>query len=116
MSVEVFFNPRCSKCRTVHSLLDERGIDADYVRYLDRVPSRADLEKVLQMLGFTDPRDMMRTDEPIYRELELEGADRDRLLAAMLEHPILIQRPIVIAGDRAVIARPPERALELLEG
>lgn len=111
--VQVFFNPSCSKCRTVQGILEERGLEADYVRYLDNIPSRAELERVLSLLGTDDPRRMMRTQEAVYRELELATADRDELLDAMVDNPILIERPIVIRGDRAVIGRPPERALEL---
>lgn len=114
MSVEVFFNPNCSKCRSVRGILEDRGIDADYVRYLEHTPTREQLEEVLEMLGAEDPRAMMRVNEPIYRELDLDRVDRDQLFDAMVAHPILIQRPIVIRDGRAVIARPPERALELL--
>ena len=113
--VQVFFNPRCSKCRSVRAILEERGLDADYLRYLEQTPTRRELERVLAMLGTDDPRKMIRTGEPVYRELGLADADRDTLLDAMVEHPILIQRPIIIKGDRAVIGRPPERALELFE-
>lgn len=114
--VTIWFNPRCSKCRGADDLLRERGIDPDVVRYLDDPPSRAELERVLSLLGTDDPREMMRTKEAVYRELGLDDADRDRLLEAMVEHPILIQRPIVIRDEHAVIARPPERLLELLDG
>ena len=113
--VEVFFNPRCSKCRTVRGILEERGIEADYLRYLESTPSRDDLERVLEMLGTDDPRDMMRTGEAIYEELGLAEGDRDRLLDAMVEHPILIERPIVIHEGKAIIARPPELALKIFE-
>lgn len=112
---QIFFNPDCSKCRTLRALLDERGLEADYVRYLEQTPTRAELERVLKLLGTDDPRDMMRAGESIYRELGLATADRDELLDAMVEHPILIERPIVIRGDRAVIGRPPERALRLFD-
>lgn len=115
VSATVFFNPTCSKCRTVRAILEERGVEADYVRYLEHAPTTQDLEHVLKLLGTDDPRDMMRTDEPIYGELELASAGREELLSAMTEHPILIQRPIIIRGDKAVIGRPPERALELLD-
>ena len=114
MGTSVFFNPECSNCRTAQGILEERGIDADYIRYLEDAPSRADLEDVLTKLGTDDPRDIIRTKEPVYAELDLDSADRDQLLDAMTEHPILIQRPIVIHGDRAVVARPPERLLDLL--
>jgi arsenate reductase (glutaredoxin) len=119
----VYFNPRCSKCRTTQGILLERGIEADYVRYLDRAPTKDELRRVMGLLGIDDPRRMMRTGEPVYAELGLAdvdvdadpAVDADRLLDAMTEHPILIERPIVIRGDRAVIARPAERVLELLD-
>lgn len=115
MALSVFFNPRCSTCRTAQALLQERGIEADYVRYLETAPTRADLEDLLVKLGTDDPREIVRAKEPIYAELGLATADRARLLDAMAAHPILIQRPIAILGDRAVVARPPERLLELLD-
>lgn len=114
MDTTVYFNPKCSKCRTTQGILNEQGIEADYVRYLEQAPTRSELEHVMTLLGIDDPRLMMRTGEDVYKELGLADADRDRLLDAMTEHPILIERPIVIRGDRAVIARPPERVLELL--
>ena len=111
----VWFNPSCSKCRGARDLLAEHGVDASYVHYLEDAPSRAELERVLGLLGFDDPRQMMRTGESVYGELGLASVDdRGALLDAMVEHPILIERPIVIRGDRAVIGRPPERLLELL--
>lgn len=112
--VQVFFNPSCTNCRTVKGVLEERGLEPEYVRYLDQAPTREQLEKVMKQLGTDDPREMIREKEPIYKELGLESAGRDELLDAMAAHPILIQRPIVILDDRAVIARPPEKALELL--
>ncbi|MGH9036828.1 MAG: ArsC/Spx/MgsR family protein [Acidimicrobiia bacterium] len=113
--VTVWFNPQCSKCRTAHGILAERGVKADYVRYLDDAPSRADLERILALLGTDDPRVITRAGEPLYAELGLDGAGRDALLDALAAHPILIERPIAIRGDRAVVARPPERILELLD-
>ncbi len=115
MGTSVFFNPRCSNCRTAAAILEERGVDADYIRYLETSPTRADLEDVLVKLGTDDPRHIVRSKEPVYAELKLDAADRDQLLDAMVAHPILIQRPIVVHGDRAIVARPPERLLELLD-
>ncbi len=112
--VTVWYNPHCSKCRTAHGLLAERGVEADYVRYLDQAPTRADLERVLVLLGTDDPLVITRTGEPLYAELGLAGAGRSALLDALAAHPVLIERPIAIRGDRAVVARPPERVLELL--
>jgi arsenate reductase (glutaredoxin) len=111
----VWFNPSCSKCRGARDLLDERDVSCELVRYLEETPSRAELERVLGLLGSNDPRAMMRRGEPIYNELRLADADREALLDAMVAYPILIERPIVIKGDRAVIARPPEKLLELLD-
>jgi arsenate reductase len=115
MGTSVFFNPECSNCRTAQAILAERGVDATYIRYLENAPSRTELEDVLAKLGTDDPREIVRTKEPAYAELNLDSADRDGLLDAMAANPILIQRPIVISGDRAVVARPPERLLELFE-
>ena len=111
----IWYNPNCSKCRGTRDILAERQVDAEYVHYLDATPSRDEIERVMKLLGFDDPRQMMRTGESVYGELGLAAADRDRLLDAMAEHPILIQRPIVIRGDRAVIARPSEKVNELLD-
>jgi arsenate reductase len=113
--VQVYFNPRCSKCQGAKEILEEQGVEADYVRYLERAPTREELERVMGLLGIDDPRAMMRTREPLYQELDLDSADRDALLDAMVSDPILIERPIVIRGNRAVIARPPERLWELLD-
>jgi arsenate reductase len=115
-SVTVWHNPRCSKSRGALALLAERGVDPEVVRYLDTAPSRADLVDVLRRLGSEDPLVITRTGEARYRELGLAGADRDTVLDALAANPILIERPIVLLGERAVVARPPERALELLEG
>ena len=115
MDTKVYFNPACSKCRTVQGILAERGVEADYVRYLDQAPTREELREVMRRLGVDDPRAMMRTREPVYSELGLDGAGADELLDAMVSHPILIERPIVIRGDRAVIARPTERLAEILD-
>lgn len=110
----MYFNPSCSKCRTVQGILAERGVDAEYVRYLDRAPTRDALVEVMGLLGIEDPRGMMRTGEGIYAALGLASADAGALLDAMVSHPILIERPIVVHDGRAVIARPAERVLDIL--
>jgi arsenate reductase len=114
--VTIWHNPRCSKSRGALEILAERGIEPAVVRYLDAAPSRGQLEDVLRRLGTDDPHAITRTGEARYRELGLAGADRDALLDALAAHPILIERPIVLVGDRAVVARPPERVLALLDG
>jgi arsenate reductase len=110
----IYFNPRCSKCRTAQSILSEKGVDATVVRYLDRAPTVDELRHLMSLLAIDDPRAMMRTGEAIYKELGLGQVSGDALLDAIAEHPILLERPIVIVGERAVIARPPERLLEIL--
>ena len=113
--VTIWHNPRCSKSRQAAELLEGRGVEAEVVRYLDQAPSRAELERVLGLLGTDDPTTIARTGEARWKELGLDGAGRDAVLDAMAENPILIERPIVIRGDRAVVGRPPERVLELLD-
>ncbi len=113
--LRVYFNPQCSKCRGARDLLAERGVAADFVEYLVDRPGREELEHLLRLLGTDDPRTIIRSGEAVYRELGLDGADRDTLLDAIFTHPILLERPIVVRGDRAVVARPPERLLELLD-
>jgi arsenate reductase len=110
----VWFNPSCSKSRTAQGILSDRGIDATYLDYLHDPPAVEELQRVLGMLGATDPRAIARTGEPLWRELGLDDATGDEIVAALAAHPSLIERPIVIVGDRAVVARPPERVLEVL--
>lgn len=113
--VTVWFNPRCSKCRTAQGILAEHGVEADYVRYLESAPSRDELEGVLKMLGTDDPMAIVRTGEDRWKELGIDRTDRDAVLDALAENSILIERPIVIRGGRAVVARPPEKVLDLLD-
>jgi arsenate reductase len=114
--VTMWFNPNCSKCRGAKDILDGEQVSCEIVRYLQDAPSRAELERVMGLLGIDDPREMMRTGESVYKELGLKDVEGAALLDAMAAHPILIERPIVISGDRAVIGRPPERVRELLDG
>jgi arsenate reductase len=113
--VVVWYNPRCSKCQGADELLAAYGVPAQRVLYLEDPPPRAEIVRVLSLLGTTDPRVMMRTREARYEELGLADASADELVDAMSEHAELIERPIVIRGDRAVVARPPELLLSLLE-
>ena len=96
-------------------LLAAHGVPAQKVFYLDSPPGRDEIRRVLALLGSDDPRTLMRTAEPRYRELGLAGATADELVEAMTRYPELIQRPVVIWADRAIIARPPELLLPLLE-
>lgn len=112
---QIYFNPSCSKCRSALAILEERGVEADVVRYLDEAPTRADLDRLMGLLGIDDPRLMMRTAEPAYSEAGLgDDSSPDALLDAIAAHPVLLERPIFVVDGRAVIARPPERLLEIL--
>ena len=108
-------NPRCSKSREALSLLQARGIEPELVDYLRNPLDAEGLRSLIAKLGIA-PRQLLRSGEAIYKELGLDDAslDDDALIAAMVEHPILIERPIFEREDRAVVGRPPERVLELL--
>jgi arsenate reductase len=113
MSSQIYFNPSCSKCRSALALLDEHHREAEVVRYLDIPPGRADLERLLALLGIDDPRLMMRTGEAMYAELGLDDKGAAELLDAIVAHPILLERPIFVHNGKAVLGRPPERVLDL---
>jgi arsenate reductase len=103
----IWHNPRCSKSREAVAISEELKVASEIVKYLDETPSKEELKKVLTMLGFESVREWMRTKESIYKELNLqEESDEERLLDAMVENPKLIERPVIIKGDRAIIGRP----------
>lgn len=111
----LYHNPRCSKSRSALELLEARGLQATVVRYLETPPSTSELKSLLGKLGIT-ARELLRSGEDEYKALGLSDTSLSeaQLIEAMVEHPKLIERPILIAGDRAVIGRPPEKVLELL--
>ena len=112
----IFHNPRCSKSREALKILEQNGITADVVKYLEERPSAAQLKNIIKMLGISSAREMMRTKEDIYKELDLKNEqDEEKLIEAMAENPKLIERPIIIKGDKAIIARPPEKTEEFLK-
>lgn len=115
MTVVIYHNPRCSKSRQTLELLRERGIEPTIVEYLKTPPIAAELDAILQQLGL-EPRALMRKSEAVYREAGLDNPELDRaaLIAAMVAHPVLIERPIVLANGKAAIGRPPENVLTLL--
>ena len=112
--LRIYHNARCSKSRSACALVAEAGVDVEIVNYLDTLPTREELQALLKKLGMK-AGELLRRGEPVFvatygdRELSEEEA-----LDAMLAHPILMERPIVVRGDRAVVARPPERVRELL--
>ncbi len=115
MTATIYHNPRCSKsCRTL-ALLNERGLRPRIIEYLKTPPDAATLSRLLDMLGL-EPRDLMREKEAEYAANGLDDGTlpRDALIAATIEHPILIERPIVVADGKAAIGRPPESVLDIL--
>jgi arsenate reductase len=115
MRVTIYHNPRCSKSRQTLDLLRARGLEPLIVEYLKTPPDAATLDDLLRRLGL-EPRQLMRRKEAVYGELGLadESLGREALIAAMVGNPILIERPIVVAGARAALGRPPESVLEIL--
>ncbi len=111
----LYHNPRCSKSRGALELLEARGLQPQVVRYLETPPSAAELRALLARLGY-GARQLLRSGEEEYQTLGLAdpALDDEALIAAMVAHPRLIERPILVVGDKAVVGRPPERVLELL--
>lgn len=113
----LYHNPRCSKSRAALKLLQEQGAEFEVVRYLESPPDEQGLRGLLSKLGMK-PLQLMRRSETLFRDLKLGDAqvsDDERILA-MVANPILIERPILVSGDRACVGRPPERVLEVLPG
>tara|TARA_A100001011_G_scaffold156815_1_gene165293 strand:+ start:6942 stop:7289 length:348 start_codon:yes stop_codon:yes gene_type:complete len=115
MSVTIFHNPRCSKSRQTLSLIQEKSIDINIIEYLKTPPDISQLKQILKKLGY-EPRQLMRKSEQIYKDLDLgnENKTTEDLVIAMAQNPILIERPIVLSGEKAAIGRPPESVLNIL--
>ncbi|HEU4813175.1 MAG TPA: arsenate reductase (glutaredoxin) [Xanthomonadaceae bacterium] len=114
-TTSLYHNTRCSKSRSALELLRERGVEPELVYYLETPPDAAQLRELLTMLDLP-ARSLLRTGEPEYTQLGLDdpAVSDEQVIAAMAEHPRLIERPVFVHGGRAVIGRPPERVLELL--
>jgi arsenate reductase len=115
MPVTIYHNPRCSKSRQTLALLEEQGIKPKVIEYLVTPPSEAELERLLKLLGMA-PRDLLRSKE---EEFEKAGLDRpdatdSEIIRAMVKYPRLIERPIVVSGNKAALGRPPENVLKIL--
>ena len=115
MTVTIYHNPRCSKSRQTLELLRARGLEPDIVEYLKTPPGKSELSGILGLLGM-GPRELMRKKEAAYKANGLDGAglSDDRLLDALVEHPVLMERPIVLANGKAAIGRPPENVLGII--
>ena len=113
--IRIYHNNRCSKSRQTLALLQENGIEPDVVNYLDNPPTIRELQDLLVKLD-TSPRNIIRTGEEAYKNLNLNNNNLDdsQLLNAICENPTLLQRPIVVKGNKAIIGRPPENILSLI--
>ena len=116
MTVTIYHNPKCSKSRQTLELLRARGIEPVVIEYLKQPPDKAALKKILRLLRMK-PRELLRKKEAAYKQerLDREGLSDEALLDAMLKHPVLMERPIVLAQGKAAIGRPPEQVLEILK-
>jgi len=115
MSVTIYHNPRCSKSRQTLELIRNKGIEPEIIEYLDTPPSANKMAQLLSLLGM-EPVQIMRKGEAIYKELGLKDTDlsHTELIKTLIENPKLIERPIVVNGDKAALGRPPENVLAIL--
>lgn len=115
MTITIWHNPRCTKSRETLALLQKKGIEPTIREYLKEPPTKAEVTKLIDLVG-GDPRELIRDGEPEFKALQKKKADlgKAEIAAAIAAHPILLQRPVVVAGPRAAIGRPPEAVLPLL--
>ena len=115
MKVTIYHNPRCSKSRQTLELLQSKGIEPEIIEYLKTPPAKSKLKEILKLLKM-EPRELMRKNEDEYKKAKLDNPKlkKDDLIDAMVKHPILIERPIVVANGKAAIGRPPEKVLEII--
>ena len=115
MTVTIYHNPRCSKSRQTLELLRGKGLEPEIIEYLKNPPGKSEMTGILALLGL-DPRGLMRKKETEYKANGLDAPDLsdEQLLDALVEHPVLIERPIVLANGKAAIGRPPENVLKII--
>ena len=115
MAITIYHNPRCSKSRQTLQLLRDKGIEPEIVEYLSNPPSVAELDSILTLLNL-EPRDLMRKKEAEYKQAGLDNPDlsREQLIQGMVNNPKVIERPIVLNGEKAAVGRPPENVLGIL--
>jgi len=115
MSVTLYHNPRCSKSRETLALLEKNAVELDIIEYLKTPLNEEQITTLIKLLAFDSARDMMRTKEDLYKALNLKSQTNEaELVKAMADNPKLIERPIVVNGDKAAIGRPPENVLSVL--
>ncbi len=115
MSVTIYHNPRCSKSRQTLALLEKQGIQPKIVEYLVTPPTEAELKRLLKLLDIT-PRELLRTKEEEYKKAKLDKLEVSdaEIIRALIKYPRLMERPIVVAGNKAALGRPPENVLKIL--
>ncbi|MCG8433029.1 MAG: arsenate reductase (glutaredoxin) [Gammaproteobacteria bacterium] len=111
----IYHNPRCSKSRATLALIEEKGVEPEVIEYLKAPLEQTVLRDIIEMLGVS-PRDLLRTGEDEYKQLNLDNPELsdEKIIQIICAHPILLQRPIVVNGDKARIGRPPESVLEII--
>jgi arsenate reductase len=114
-SVTIYHNPRCTKSRQTLALLEQRGIQPKVIEYLVTPPTEAELKRLLKLLGIS-PRELLRTKEEEYKQAKLDKPDVSdaEIIRAIIKYPRLMERPIVVAGNKAALGRPPENALKII--
>ena len=115
MKATIYSNSRCSTCRNTLGILEEKGVEVEIIEYLQEPPTKETLQKLLGMMGI-GACELLRKKESLYKKEKYgdHSLSDEECLRAMVENPILIQRPVVVVGDKAVLARPPEKVLELI--
>jgi arsenate reductase len=112
--MEIYHNPRCGKSREALKLLNEKGIEPDIKQYLKEIPTHAELEDVIKKLGIS-PEELIRKNEKVFKEIyKGKKLSDSQWIEAMIAEPKLIERPILINGNKAVVGRPPEKVLEII--
>lgn len=113
--IKVYQKPTCSKCRETLGILKQEGVSFESINYYEKPLNREELRRLLEKLGIP-PRELLRKGEQVYRELQIGQRELtdDQIIEIMVQHPDLIQRPIVVRGEKAVLGRPPENVKELL--
>ena len=112
--MKIYHNPRCSKSREALQLIKDAGIDVEIVEYLKEIPTAEELKTILMKLNLS-PKDIIRKGEPVYKEkFKNSNFNEDEWIKIMIEYPKLIERPIVIKGNKAILGRPPENVLDLI--
>jgi len=113
-TIRIYYNPRCSKCRDVVAIVSEHGYTTELIQYLDTPPGKEELRDLLKKLGMK-PMELIRKGEEVFKQQYLgRTLSNEEWLDVMVAHPVLIERPIVVRGDKAVVARPADKVLTLL--